>query len=305
VANASRLPSLNALRAFEAVARHQSIRKAAEELHVTSAAVRQQVKALEEEFGTRLLQRSDGRVVLTEAAQAGLIELRTGFESLAEGVKRMRSRGDRELLKVSVDPSLAATWLVSRLQRFAEQYPDIDVLIEATAGHADFARDSVDVAIRYGDGNFPGLHAVPIFDEQVCPVCSPRLRRAIHPLREPADLRWHTLLHLEWTPQKGRWPDWQTWLQAAGVTGVDFSKGPRFTQHSMALQAAVQGQGVALGSTALVSDDLAAGRLVCPFDFCLRTPFSYYVVAPSRLAQQRRIAVFRDWLAGEADRAAR
>jgi LysR family glycine cleavage system transcriptional activator len=303
--NGLRLPSLNALRAFEAVARHQSIRKAAEELNVTSAAVRQQVKALEEDFGTRLLQRSDGRVVLTEAGQAGLVDLRTGFESLAEGVRRIRSRNGRELLRVSVDPSLAATWLVSRLHRFAGQHPDIDVLIEATAGQADFARDNVDVAIRYGDGNFPGLHAVAIFDEQVCPVCSPQLREGKHPLRNPADLRWHTLLHLEWTPQKGRWPDWQAWIQAAGVTGIDLTKGPRFTQHSMALQAAVQGQGVALGSTALVADDLAAGRLVCPFDFCLRTPFAYYVVAPSRLAQQRGVAAFRGWLADEAGQAAR
>lgn len=297
-----RLPSLNALRAFEAVARHRSIKKAAAELHVTPAAVSQQVKGLEADVGAALLRRLVGGLALTEAGESGLADLREGFGYLTRAVRKMRAKRGRQLLTVSVDPSFAATWLVARLDRFKQAHPEIDLLLEASSASADLARDGIDAAIRYGSGDFPGLHAVRLFGEAVFPVCSPTLLEEPHPLREPADLRWHTLLHLEWTPAKGEWPDWRAWLRAVGVEGIDVERGPRFTEHSMALQAAMEGQGVALGSTALVADALAAGRLVWPFDFCVPTAFAYYLVCLEQRAEEPPIAAFRDWLVAEAGR---
>jgi LysR family glycine cleavage system transcriptional activator len=144
------------------------------------------------------------------------------------------------------------------------------------------------------------MDVVRLFDEHVFPVCSPALLQGQHPLREPSDLRHHTLLHLEWAPSEGKWPDWQAWLLAAGVRDVDFTRGPRFTWHAMALQAAIQGQGIALASTPIVNDDLEAGRLVCPFDRSISTRFGYYFVCLPDLAQSRKIQAFREWLLHEA-----
>jgi LysR family glycine cleavage system transcriptional activator len=300
---ADRLPSLNALRAFEVAARHTSFRAAAEELHVTTAAVSQQIKALEADLGTRLMRRSNGAWQLTAAGNAGLAELRQGFDRLHEAARRMRVAGrQRRRLTVSVVPSFAATWLVRRLDRFKQAHPDLDLLLDATTSVADLARGDADMAIRYGAGAFPELHGVRLFEDEMFPVCSPRLLDGPHPLREPRDLAHHMLLHLEWAPAKGEWPDWRAWLLAAGVTGVDPDRGPRFTQDSMVLQAAVEGQGVALGTTSHVVDDLAAGRLVWPFDLCMPVRFAYWVVAPRESADRPDIAAFRAWLIAEAGR---
>ena len=300
---ADRLPSLNALRAFEAAARHASFRQAAAELHVTTAAISQQIKALEADLGTPLMRRSNGAWQLTQAGSAGLAELRQGFDRLHEAARRMRMAGrQRRRLTVSVVPSFAATWLVPRLDRFKQAHPGIDLLLDATTAVADLARGDADMAVRYGRGSFSELDAVRLFEDEVFPVCSPRLLEGPHPLRDPADLAHHTLLHLEWAPATGEYPDWRAWLLAAGVTGVDPERGPRFTQHSMVLQAALEGQGVALGTTSHVVDDLAAGRLVWPFDLCMPTRFAYWVVAPRENADRPDIAAFRAWLIDEAGR---
>ncbi len=297
---ADRLPSLNALRAFECVARHLSVTKAADELHVTPAAVSLQVKALEADLGAKLVRRDGRGLALTTAGRAGLADLGEGFDRLARAARAMRPDRDRHMLTVSVEPSFAATWLVRRLDRFKRDHPGVDVRIDASMDRADFARDSVDLGIRYGTGDYPGLNVVRLFDDEVFPVCAPALMDGIHPLGEPGDLRWHTLLHLDWPPHMGEWPDWSSWLRAAGVDDIDAGRGPHFTDESMALQAAVQGQGVALGNTALVADDLAAGRLVWPFALCLPTMFAYYVVCPEGRADEPTITAFRDWLLAEA-----
>jgi LysR family glycine cleavage system transcriptional activator len=299
-----RFSSLNALRAFEAAARHKSFKKAAAELHVTTAAVSQQVKLLEQDLGVKLLRRSDGEWQLTEAGRAGATELRQGFDSLAQGLRKIRSLRGRRRLTVSVVPSFAATWLVSRLDRFREAHPEIDLLLDATMALADFGRGDADMAIRYGAGDFPDLHCVRLLADEAFPVCSPRLTEGPHPLREPGDLRHHTLLHLEWSSAHGGWPDWPMWLRSAAVVDIDAERGPRFTQHSMALQAAIEGQGVALGTTSHVVDALAAGRLIWPFDHCLPTHFAYYIVSPRETANEPAIAAFREWLIGEAARTA-
>ncbi len=297
---ADRLPSLNALRAFECVARHLSVTKAAGELHVTPAAVSLQIKALEADLGAKLVRRDGRSLALTIAGRAGLADLGEGFDRLARAARAMRPDRDRQMLTVSVEPSFAATWLVKRLEGFKRTRPAIDVRIHASMDCADFARDGVDVAIRYGMGDYPGLDVVRLFDDEVFPVCTPALMNGAHPLREPGDLRRHTLLHVDWVPHMGEWPDWSSWLRAAGVDDIDTGRGLRFTDESMALQAAVQGQGIALGNTALVADDLAAGRLVWPFALCLPTMFAYYIVCPEATADDPGIAGFRDWLLAEA-----
>ncbi|MBI3898838.1 MAG: transcriptional regulator GcvA [Gammaproteobacteria bacterium] len=293
------LPSLNALRAFEAVARHLSMQRAAKELHVTAAAVSQQIKSLESYLGRKLLRRQNGTYALTENALAGFRDLQEAFDRLATAVDAMK-RGARTLLTVSVEPSLAATWLVPRLHRLKAQHPGLDVLLQASSELADFARDPVDVALRYGIGKYPGLASERFFGEEVFPVCSPQLLRGKHALKKPADLRHHRLLHLQWTPQCGQWPDWAAWLKAAAVNGVDVEKGLRFTEHAMALQAAAEGQGVALGSTALVADYLATKRLVKPFAISMATRFGYHFVCTEERAQEPNIVVFRDWVMQEA-----
>lgn len=295
-----RLPSLNALRAFEAAARHLSLTKAARELHVTPAAVSHQIKALEADLGLPLMHRVKGGFVLSEAAKVGLPGLRDAFDRLHEAVRGMRLEEVSRILTVSAAPSFAATWLVPRLDRFKQRYPEIDVRLDASFGMVDFLHDNVDVAVRYGPGDYAGLHAVRLFDEEMFPVCSPLLLERGPPLSEPRDLARHNLLHSDWTPEKGVWPDWRMWLLAAGAEEVDSDRGPRFTQQSIALQAAVQGQGVALGSPALVADDLAAGRLAKPFDLSVPVDFCYFVVAPPATAELPRVRAFRDWLVAEA-----
>lgn len=290
-----RLPPLNALRAFEAAARHLSFTRAAEELHVTPAAISHQVKALEEHLGVKLFRRLNRALLLTDAGQACLPGLKEGFDRLAEVTERVRAQDRAGPLTVSVLPSFAARWLVPRLGRFVAAHPDIEVRLVASDALADFARDEADVAVRYGGGAWPELRADRLFTEDIFPVCSPVLLAGPHPLRTPADLCHHTLLH-----DQDLREDWRMWLLAAGVSGLDPARGPSFSHTSLLLQAAADGQGVALGRSVLVADDVAAGRLARPFDISLPAGFAYYVVYPERAADRPNIQALRDWLLGEA-----
>ncbi len=296
-----RLPSLNALRAFEAAARPLSLTEAARELHVTPAAVSHQVRALEADLGVSLLRRVKGAFVLTETAQTVLPVLRAGFDQIAEAARRLRADEARHFLTVSVGPTFAATWLVRRLGAFKAAFPEIDVRLQNTDNVVDFARDGVDIGIRFGAGDYPGLQAVRLFDEEIFPVCSPGLLERGPPLDRPADLAKHTLLHVEgsWGLTKGETLDWELWLRAAGAEEVDARRGPRFSHASLALQAAIEGQGLALGSKSLAQDDLAAGRLVRPFDVVLPVNFAYYLVYPEQTADRPKIAAFRHWILAE------
>ena len=296
-----RLPSLKALRAFETMARHLSLTKAARELHVTPAAVSHQIKALEADLGVSLLRRVGGEFVLTEIAQVALPVLSSGFEQIAEAARRLRADQARHFLTLSVGPTFAASWLVRRLGAFKAAFPEIDVRLETTDRMTDFVRDGVDVAIRFGSGNYPGLQAIRLFDEEIFPVCSPGLLERGPPLVEPADLAGHSLLHVDWTlgQHAGDTLDWQMWLRAAGAEQVDAARGARFSHSNLALQAAIDGQGVALGSGSLAGDDLAAGRLVRPFEVTLPLNFAYYLVYPEDLAERQKIANFRQWILAE------
>lgn len=295
-----KLPPLNSLRAFEAAARHLSFTKAAEELHVTPAAVSHQIKALEDYCGAALFRRMTRALMLTEVGRAALPHLSDGFDKLAQGAALLAPAAPSRVLTVSVSPSFCAKWLVPRLDRFRAAEPGIDIRIDATDVMADFVSGGVDLALRYGQGDYPGLVSERLMSEAVFPVLSPSLL-ARQPLATPADLRHHTLLHVFWKMADDKAPSWRMWLKAAGVDGLDAERGPRFNMDNLAVQAAIEGQGVALANGAIVAADLAAGRLVRPFppDKDERTVFSYYLVYPETHAASEKVRAFRKWVMAE------
>ena len=287
------LPSLNGLRAFEAAARHLSFTRAAAELNVTQTAVSHQIRRLEEQLGKRLFLRRSRALLLTRAAQDYLPAVRTAFEDLRRATTRLQ-RPDRDgLLTVSTTASLAAKWLVTRVASFQDAHAGIEVRMTTSTHLVDFQREEVDMAVRYGRGNWPGLRTQWLMAEDIFPVCSPALMSDNKPLRRPEDLAHHTLLHSSVSRE-----DWQLWLTAAGLpVSLAMRRGLSFDQSFMALQAAMDGLGVALGRTRLVDADIAAGRLVVPFDVILPGDAGYYIVAPEETADAPKIALFRDWLA--------
>lgn len=293
------LPPLTSLRAFEAAARLLSFSKAAGELHVTPAAISHQIKGLEESLGTELFRRGNRSLKLTEAGRRLLPGLSAGFAELAEAVASVRTRGDSGTLTISVTPTFAAKWLMPRLMRFRARHPEIEIRVDATEALVDLRRDDIDLGVRYGLGVYPGLRADLLSSEEIYPVCSPALLRGPRPLKQPGDLKYHTLLHEDWRAADETWPDWTMWLKAAGVTDVDPTRGLKLSHLSFALQAAIDGQGVALTSGLMASDDLAAGRLVRPFALAMPQDFAYYVVTLESEATLPKIAAFRDWLMAE------
>ncbi|RBP14258.1 LysR family transcriptional regulator [Roseiarcus fermentans] len=295
-----RLPPLTALRAFEAVARKLSFARAAEELHVTKAAVAQQVRALEQEIGVPLVARSGRGLALTEAGAAGAPGLAEGFAVLARAARAMREAKGRRFLVINSSPSFAATWLVGRIGRFKGRHPEIDVLLDANPIDDTLDSGTADALIRWGAGDFAGLATTLLFKENVFPVCSPDLLGGDNPLRSPEDLARHTLLHLEWSSAYPSWPAWSDWLKAAGARSVEARHGVFFNNMAMAMRAAAQGQGVALSSLAIAADELAAGRLVAPFSTAVATPFGYYFLCRPDEAQAPRIKALRDFLVEEA-----
>lgn len=291
-----RLPSLNALRAFESAARQLSFTKAAEELHVTQAAISHQVKALEEYLGVALFRRMNRALALTDEGQTYLLPVREAFDLLHEATTNLLQRDEKGPLVVSVLPSFGARWLVGRLGRFRAAYPEIDVHVLPSADLVDFARDNVDVGIRYGRGEYVGLRTDRLLTEDIFPVCSPALLEGEHPLGCPDDLRFHTLLH-----DDGH-GDWRTWLLAAGVTDVDPTRGTVYNDSGMLIQAAIGGQGVALARGALASDALRDGRLLRPFELGLPSEYAYYLVCPEAHANRPKVVAFREWVLEAARR---
>ncbi len=297
------LPPLNALRAFEAAGRHLSLTKAAGELHVTPAAVSHQVKGLEDYLRVKLFRRVGNSLRLTDAGQACLPGLGEGFDQLAGAIDRLKDHDSRGPLHVSVAPAFAAKWLVPRLERFDAAHPDIDVRISASLEIVDLDREGFDAAIRLGRGSYPGLDVHELFAESVVPMCGPSLIEGGHPLRTPADLRHHVFLHDDSLRFDRAAPDWPMWLKSAGVEEVDSSRGPHFSHPDHAMQAAMDGAGVVLGWRTLAAADLAAGRLVIPFDLTLPMELEFYFVCPHVAAERPKIVAFRDWLLEESRRA--
>src|SRR4051794_690129 len=281
---ARRLPPLNALRVFEAAARHLSFTRAAAELNVTQTAVSHQIKALEEHLRMPLFRRLNRSLVLTEAGQSYLPPLRDAFDQIAEATARLRTNDAAGTLTVSTLASFAAKWLVPRLPCFHAAHPAIDVLISTPSALVDFSPREVAVAMRFGRGGWPGLRAEKLLTEDVFPVCAPVLADGRPAPRTLEDLRCITLLRDDFMI------DWPAWLAVAGASGVDAARGPRFTDSALVIQCAVEGQGVALARTALAARDLAAGHLVRPFDIALPSDAAYYIVAPPRFFDRPKVA---------------
>jgi LysR family glycine cleavage system transcriptional activator len=293
-----RLPPLNALKAFEAAARSESFTRAAEELNVTQGAVSHQVKALEATLGLRLFNRERQRLVLTGPGRDYLAVVRDALDRIAVGTDRLMQRQSSGVLTVSTSPDFAAKWLVNRLGRFAESHPEINLRVSATVQHVDFAREDVDLAVRHGDGKWAGLDAEQLCSEQLFPVCSPKLVSGRNRIKTPADLLKFPLLRLD------DWTTWTRWFEAAGVTDP-VAHGPVLNRASMLIDAAVDGQGIALARTTLAAWDLINGRLVRPFDISLRLSNRYWIVCPKVASSIPKVAAFRKWLLAEAAEDAR
>jgi LysR family glycine cleavage system transcriptional activator len=290
---ARRLPPLNGLKAFEAAARSESFTRAAEELNVTQGAVSHQVKALEDTFGLKLFHRERQRLSLTEAGREYLTVIRDALDRIAVGTERLLQRQESGVLTVSTSPDFAAKWLVNRLGRFAEKHPGVDLRVSATTPHVDFARDDVDVAIRHGDGNWPGLDVQRLYSERLFPVCSPKLVAGRRRILNASDLLKFPLLRLDDAK------DWTRLFAAAGVKAA-VSHGPVINRASMLIDAAIDGQGIALARTALAAWDLINGRLVRPVDVSLRMANTYWIVCPKVASNVPKIAAFRNWVLAEA-----
>jgi LysR family transcriptional regulator, glycine cleavage system transcriptional activator len=288
------LPQLNALRSFEAAARHQSFIRAAHELCVTQGAVSHQVKALEAELGLKLFNRQRQGLVITGAGHDYLAVVRDAFDRIALGTDRLLQRQNSGVLTVSMSPDFAAKWLVTRLGRFVEAYPEIVLKVSATMHHVDFAREDVDLAIRDGASNWVGLDAVNLCAEKLFSVCSPALLGSQRGIHNPEDVLQFPLLHLNDRR------DWSRWLEAAGASGEGLLHGPILNHASMLIDAAIDGQGIALARTALAATDLINGRLVRPFQTTLPLKNTYWIVCPKATSGLPKIVAFRDWLLSEA-----
>jgi len=302
---------MNALHAFVVAARHGSFSKAADELHVTPAAVSQQIRALEDQLGVQLFHRLNRGLALTDSGRAGLGQLKDGFQSITQAIESIKSGGQQRDLNIWMAPSFASKWLMPRMQRFIDQHPSIDLRVSGSASLIDSAstapslsaetlkEHNVDVAIRFGRGNYPGCQVERLMEVDAMPLCSPDLLAdsASLPLDCPEDLLKHTLLHDE-TPYEGR-PKWASWLKIAGLADKTAEHNLYFNSVSLALAAAVEGQGVVLTLEQLAQDDVSKGKLVPLFELPLNVEQAYHMVSLASSENDPRVLAFKKWLISE------
>lgn len=282
---------LNALRAFVHAARHSNLKDAAAELFVTPSALSHQIRHLEEILGHKLFHRSPAGLSLTEAGRTIFPEIDGAFQQMERALARLEAGPHEHLLTVSMLSTFAMRWFIPRLADFQQRHPDIEVRISTSVTPVDFSREEIDCAIRVGEGKWQGLHAVHLFTETFTPVCSPALLQSSQPLKTPADLQHHTLLHARLRPD-----DWRIWLHAVGIDDLQPAHQQTFETRNFAIQAAVEALGVAIVNPSLVADELRTGRLVTPFPQTLADKSAYYLVYPQQHRHLPRIRIFEQWL---------
>ena len=309
-----RLPSLNALRAFEAAARHLSFKKAGEELSVTPTAISHQIRGLEGYLGFALFHRLTRALELSAEGRVMLPKVREGLECFAASIESTQCHEAGHRLLVSTPPAFASRWLIRRLPGFNSRHPEIQLHVTATQqmidppeasavscfAAIDLREEETGVLIRFGRGRYAGCRVDRLFSPVYTAVCSPRLLSGNRSLNVLADLRQHELLHDDTIPELMDRPTWAEWLQLAGVEGVDDQAGTHFSDSSLALSAVIDGVGIALASRPLVEAEIASGRLVVPFDIVIRRPQAYFMVTPEALADRPLFRAFREWLLEEA-----
>ncbi len=289
------LPPLNALHTFEVAARCLSFQQAAEELDITPTAVSHQIKVLEDYLGVSLFRRRPRPLALTEVGQLLYPAVNKSLDAIAAAIAQLTQASDSTTLTVSVTTVFAAKWLVPRLAEFQRTHPEIDLRLQTSNDVVDLHRQTVDVAIRYGKGNYPGFTVRKLMSDVFIPVCSPQLLKGNHPIKEPSDLVHHPLLHFEWIHFGTEAPDWKNWFRLTGLNTIDPSFGIKFNEESLTIQAAIAGQGIALCSNIHVADDVALGFLVQPLDVSLEG-FSYSAVYVENHPKEILILKFLDWL---------
>lgn len=298
------LSPLNALRAFEAAARLGSFTRAAAELGVTSAAVGQQVRGLEARIGAPLFHRALDGLTPTARARAALPKIRRGFDFLAQGFQSLTPAADQAHVVISAAPTFAMKWLVPRLHRFHERHPTIDLSFDTAMGYVNVGRGEADLAIRFGAGRYPGLRSERLFQEWVLPLCAPSLGLGDRNSSGPIDLEGVELIHMEGETADRTWLTWQGWAEANGLASDRPAEGPRFSQSAVALQAAIEGQGVALCGITYALEDMVAGKLYAPFGTgcAFETRYGYDMVYSPARADHPGVRAFRNWMTGEAQR---
>ena len=289
-----RLPPLNAIRAFEAAARHQSFSLAADELHVTPSAVSHQIKALEEFLGVKLFLRHTRYIEMTAPAQRYLPSVQRALEELNRSTRQLMGGMSDNIITLSLAPAFASGWLIPRLYDFYERHPDIEIRLSTSLKLIDFDRSDCDLAVRYGEGQWAGLAAHRVLAEELVPLCSPKLLEVDDSPKRPEDLKRQRLLFA--TPRMG---DWENWFSAAGVDCTGLTVGARLESIALVLEAAASGMGYAVANRQLAEQELQSGRLVVPFDIATLSESAYYLIYPSERKDEQKIRLFREWMLGQ------
>jgi len=287
-------PSFSSLTAFVAVGKHKSFRKASEELLLTPGAVSQKIKSFEEQLGAKLFRRTNRDVSFTTKGKIYYDAVAPLIQEISKATHDTFGKSEKQSIIISVMPAFALRWLIPRLESFHSRFPELTVNINASAQLTDFAVDDVDLAIRHGLGNYPGLQSVKLFSEGLVPVCSPKLIGSGRGKLTVLDLKSFTLLHDE----IGQ--DWNLFLTACGADDVDPFSGPKFDGDNLMIQAAIEGHGVALARKSLVQNAIDIGKLIIPLDHKMPSDFAYYAVYPKKSANVTSVRIFRDWLVEQA-----
>jgi len=290
-----RLPPLNSLKSFEAAGRLLSFTAAAKELNVTQAAISHQIKVIEDFLGIELFDRYPRRLELTDQGKVLLPEVIDAFDRVSLAVAAISNEQFSNVLSVRLAPSFAAKWLSPRLKYFWLQYPEIDLRLYHTHTAVDFEREEIDIAVTYGKGDWSGVAVEKLLSLDFFPVCSPAFLVNDKPLNNLDNLRYYALLH------DADYECWSDWLHLAGIDDIDANRGTIIDDTNVLIQAAIDGQGIALGSTTLVQDLLESGRLIKPFDVSLVNEYAYYVVYPESHLKNPAVRAFKDWLLSLVD----